>query len=191
MPRTGSGDGQAVQGISIELRRLRAEHHKLACLSDAILGLIASPTADMMERLQPYWQEYRTILIRHLKCEDWILYPRLQSSADSELAAMAAGLFHEVGGLSAQLERFDAMWTDEARRNDWQGYARDMCSILALVDHRSEHEEQKLFPMAASRDSGQGEMRPMGQSIGHVVPERRARPARGMPLGVDLIPRLA
>ncbi len=178
-------------GISIELQRLRAEHQQLHDLSDVILGLITSSSVDHDSRLQPYWQEFHSLLIRHLKCEDWILYPRLQSCADSELAAMAASLFREVGGLSAQLERFDAMWTDEARRDDWQGYARDMRSILALVDHRSEHEEQKLFPMAASRDSGQGETRPMGQSIGHVVPERRARPARGMPLGVDLMPSLA
>lgn len=189
-------------GIGIELRRLRAEHHQLRCLSDAILAKIAQPSADAAERLQPYWQEFRTVLIRHLKCEDWVLYPRLQSSMDHELSATATHMFRELGGLAAQLERFDTQWTATARQHDMQAYLCDMQAILAQVDHRTEHEEQKLFPMAANADAA-GKMATSRDSAAKDVMGRNGVSRRGgshhgggqhgdgMSLGLDLMPRLA
>lgn len=171
--------------IGIELRRLRAEHQQLHAMSDVILGLIASSSVADDSRLQPYWQEFRALLIRHLKCEDWVLYPRLQSSTDKQLSALADGLFREVGALFAQLERFELLWTQEARAGDWTAYVRDMRSILALVDHRSVQEERQLFPMAAQFG---------GYMASHAIPtpkEQTRRSASGIALGVDLMPSLA
>lgn len=135
-----------------ELSRLRAEHQHLDRLSDALLTLINSGDAACLQDVQPYWQEFHTVLTRHLKCEDWILYPRLSSSADQYLSVLAGNMSHELGGLSAQLAEFDAVWDQEARRQEPQAYLQAMRAILQAVDHRAAREEQHLFPAAAKAE---------------------------------------
>src|SRR3546814_8246462 len=85
-----------------EMRRLRAEHSDLAMLGKAMCALVAAPEPPPNDEIEALRARLRDTLVRHLKCEDWALYPRLAASGDPALAELASRFAAEVGGRSEE-----------------------------------------------------------------------------------------
>lgn len=158
--------------IGMELGRLCAEHQQMHSLSERLRRVMDQRGQFCAAELQPVWQEFHTILTRHLKCEDWVLYPKLSMDDDRAMVDLAIDIFSEVGGVSAQLAEFDAAWDAAARDADPQGYQQAIRAILDAVDHRTICEENRLFPAAQAAELARAE-------------------GRDAALGVDLMPSLA
>ena len=75
--------------IAGETRRLRDEHAALATLSHYLLDLVAAPEPPRPTEIEAVRGLFHDTLVRHLKCEDWALYPRLRDSGDPALADLA------------------------------------------------------------------------------------------------------
>ena len=139
--------------IGPEMRRLRAEHDALATLSQLLLNLIRAPEAPRPTELASVRGMLRDTLVRHLKCEDWALYPRLKASGNPQLAQMAAEFVHEMGHIAEDFAAYDGKWTADMIANDWAGFCRETEVVLDVLAMRMEREDQDLYPVADTLDT--------------------------------------
>jgi len=138
-----------------EMRRLRAEHAALATLSRFLMDIAAAPQPPRPTELAAVRGMFRDTLVRHLKCEDWVLYPRLLASGDAALKRLAGEFVHETGHLAEEFMAYDARWTAENVAGDWPGFCRETEAILDAIGMRIEREEADLYPAAERLDTGQ------------------------------------
>ncbi|MBO9698410.1 MAG: hemerythrin domain-containing protein [Sphingopyxis sp.] len=134
--------------MSREMQRLRAEHAALVTLSRIILDMTDAPYPPASDDLVSARGQLRDALIRHLKCEDWILYPRLMAAGDAELIRITREFELEMGGLAADFVAYDNKWMRERVAADWPGFCRETKIVLDLLAMRIEREERELYPLA-------------------------------------------
>ncbi|KGB55657.1 Hemerythrin HHE cation binding domain-containing protein [Sphingopyxis sp. LC363] len=134
--------------LSREMQRLRAEHAALVTLSRIILGMTASPSPPGPDDLASARGQLREALVRHLKCEDWILYPRLMATGDAELMRITREFEIEMGSLAADFAAYDEKWTRDRVAADWAGFRRETKIVFDLLAMRIEREERELYPLA-------------------------------------------
>lgn len=135
-----------------EMQRLRAEHAALLTLSTLVLELVRAPGPPRATELGALRGMLRDTLIRHLKCEDWVLYPRLARSGDAALADMAAAFVDDMGHIAADFAAYDARWPDDAVAADWPGFCAESEALLAVLARRIAREEEALYPAAEALD---------------------------------------
>jgi len=140
--------------IGPEMRRLRAEHDALATLSQLLMDLIRAPEAPRPTELASVRGMLRDTLLRHLKCEDWILYPRLKSSGNAEVVALAGEFVREMGHIAQDFAAYDARWTAARVADDWPGFCRETEVVLNVLGMRIERENCDLYPLAEQLDMG-------------------------------------
>ncbi|WP_283420175.1 hemerythrin domain-containing protein [Sphingopyxis sp. Geo48] len=131
-----------------EIERLRAEHAAIETLSRFLLALVAAPHPPRPTELAAVRGMLRDTLVRHLKCEDWALYPRMQSSGDAEVMRIARIFVDEMGHIAGDFAAYDARWTPEAVEADWDAFRGETIGILDALGMRIEREEQQLYPLA-------------------------------------------
>lgn len=138
--------------IGPEMRRLRAEHAALTTLSQLLLDLIRTPERPRPTELESVRGMLRDTLLRHLKCEDWILYPRLKASGNAEVVAMASEFVREMGHIAQDFAAYDAKWTAERIADDWPGFCGETEVVLDVLGLRIERENCDLYPVAEQLD---------------------------------------
>jgi hypothetical protein len=138
--------------IGPEMRRLRAEHAALETLSQLLLDMVRAPAPPRLTELTSVRGMLRDTLLRHLKCEDWILYPRLQASGNPEVVAMAGEFVREMGHIAGDFAAYDARWTGEGIAADWPGFCRETEVVLNVLGMRIERENGDLYPAAEQLD---------------------------------------
>ena len=131
-----------------EIERLRAEHAAIETLSRFLLALVAAPHPPRPTELAAVRGMLRDTLVRHLKCEGWALYPRMQSSGDAEVVRIARIFVDEMGHIAGDFAAYDARWTPEAVEADWDAFRGETIGILDALGMRIEREEQQLYPLA-------------------------------------------
>ncbi len=134
--------------LSREMQRLRAEHAALVTLSRIILDMTKAASPPQANDLAAARGALREALVRHLKCEDWILYPRLMATGDTELMRITREFELEMGSLSADFVAYDDAWTGARVAADWAGFRRETRAIFDLLATRIEREERDLYPLA-------------------------------------------
>lgn len=139
--------------IGHEMRRLRAEHAALTTLSKILIDLIRAPAPPRPTELTSVRGMLRDTLVRHLKCEDWILYPRLKASGTPAVVALADEFVREMGHIGQDFAAYDTQWTAERIGDDWPGFCRDTEAILAVLGTRIERENCDLYPVAEQLDA--------------------------------------
>ena len=122
--------------IGHEMRRLRAEHDALATLSGILMDLVDQPHSPRPTELCSVRGMLRDTLLRHLKCEDWILYPRLKASGNAEVVALAGEFVREMGHIAQDFAAYDAKWTAERIADDWPGFCSETEAVLDVLGIR-------------------------------------------------------
>ena len=144
-----------------EIDRLQAEHAAIETLSHFLMAMIAASHPPRPTELVAVRGMLRDTLVRHLKCEDWALYPRLRSSGDAEAVRIATIFVDEMGHIAGDFAAYDARWTPEAVEADWEGFLGETAGILDALGMRIEREEQQLYPLAERlAAAGEGHMPP-------------------------------
>jgi len=138
------------------MRRLRAEHSDLAMLGKAMCALVAAPEPPPDDAIEALRARLRDTLVRHLKCEDWALYPRLAASGDAALAGLASRFAAEVGGIGRRFAEYDADWSAGRVAADWPGFCDATRGMVEQLVERIEREECDLYPVAEAL----GDIRP-------------------------------
>ena len=104
-----------------------------------------TPTPALPSAVEAY---LRDTLVRHLKCEDWALYPRLKARGDAALSRMANEFVDEMGHIAAQFAAYDARWTPEVVAAYWPDFCTETIGILDALGMRIEREDNELYPAA-------------------------------------------
>ena len=134
--------------LSREMQRLRAEHAALVTLSRIILDMILAPNPPPPADLALARGQLRENLVRHLKCEDWILYPRLMATGDAELMRITREFEIEMGSLAADFVAYDKKWSNERVAANWPDFCRETVIVFDMLAMRVEREERELYPLA-------------------------------------------
>ena len=134
--------------LSREIERLRAEHSALIALARIVTELLQTPGPARLTELASARALLRETLVRHLKCEDWILYPRLRATGDAELMHITREFELEMGDLAAEYVAYDDKWTTERVAARWTEFCRDTIDVFDVLATRVEREERELYPLA-------------------------------------------
>lgn len=134
--------------LSREMERLRAEHAALIALARIVTELIHAPGPPHLAELALARGRLRETLVRHLKCEDWILYPRLMATGDPELMHITRAFELEMGDLAAEYAAYDDKWTAARVAADWEQFGRETTAAFDMLAVRVEREECELYPLA-------------------------------------------
>ena len=128
------------------LASLREEHAQLIAIVRRLGAMIAKESPPPSIELGILRRELTSTLIRHLKAEDWILYPRLLDSPDPVIAETALRFNKEMGGLAGAFMAYAEKWGSMAIENDWPGYCRETAAIAEVLTQRITRENQDLYP---------------------------------------------
>ena len=134
--------------LTQEMRRLRAEHAALVTLSGFMIEFVAARRPPRPTELAAVRGMFRDTLVRHLKCEDWALYPRLQTKGEPVLAELAARFVDEMGHIAEAFEAYDSYWTQLRVEADWPGFCAETRAILTALGDWIAREESELYPVA-------------------------------------------
>ena len=134
--------------LSREIERLRAEHSALLALARIVTELLQAPGPARLTELASARALLRETLVRHLKCEDWILYPRLRATGDAELMHITREFELEMGDLAAEYVAYDDKWTTERVAARWTEFCRETIEVFDVLATRVEREERELYPLA-------------------------------------------
>ncbi|WP_447765055.1 hemerythrin domain-containing protein [Sphingopyxis panaciterrae] len=141
------------------MQRLRAEHAALITLSRIVTEMVRAPQPPRPTELAAARGLLRDTLVRHLKCEDWALYPRLKASGDPALVRITREFELEMGDLAADFVAYDDKWTAERIEAEWPDFCRETMIMFDVLAVRVEREESELYPLAEN-------LRPARAAIG-------------------------
>lgn len=88
-----------------------------------------------------------SLLIAHLKAEDWVLYPPLLESDDPHIAGTARQFVDEMGGLAQAFTVFVERWDALSIEADWPRYQQEARGIVAALTTRIARENRELYPL--------------------------------------------
>lgn len=134
------------------LRGLREDHAHLIRIAERLSKAIAQSAPPPSADLFPLRQELIFTAIRHLKAEDWVLYPRLLVSTDLRVARTARVFSNEMGSLAKEFTTYAQFWGTSAIERDWAGYCRETTRILGDLTQRITREHTDLYPLLQALD---------------------------------------
>ncbi len=131
----------------LNLVKLREEHAQLVSIVRRLSEEIGQDKPGPSAELHVLRRELSSTLIRHLKAEDWILYPKLLGSSDTAVVATARKFNDEMGGLAAAFMAYSEKWGPLAIERDWAGYREETATIADALTQRITRENRELYPL--------------------------------------------
>jgi hemerythrin superfamily protein len=125
---------------------LYAEHRRIRLLLDRLNQFVARDAPPDPVQFLHFRREFGRTLTRHVKKEDWLIYPRLKASARPEAREVGARLCPEVGAFEAEFGSYARRWTSAAITLDWAGYRQETLAIIRALHLRMALEETELYP---------------------------------------------
>lgn len=129
------------------LAQLRAEHAELVRIVGELQVLIGRETPPPQVELFQVRRKLSSVLIAHLKAEDWVLYPPLLSSDDPVIADTAQHFVDEMGGLAQAYSVFNEKWDALSIEADWSHYQAEAKDIIDALTNRIIRENRDLYPL--------------------------------------------
>ncbi|HEX4739107.1 MAG TPA: hemerythrin domain-containing protein [Allosphingosinicella sp.] len=134
------------------LQKLREDHAALTRLFRRLGDAIRQPAPPPPMALFELRHALVSILLAHLKLEDWALYPRLIGSGDAEISSVGETFKDEMGGLAPAFLAYSEKWTAPSIAADWAGYCKDTQAILDALMNRLVRENRELLPLLERLD---------------------------------------
>lgn len=129
------------------MKQLHEEHVKLTVIASQLSEIIARSAPPPARELYPIRMRLASELIRHLKSEDWILYPTLLASRNKSAALIARAFSASMGGLASEFKTYCDRWDADAITHNWTGYQSETTKILRALTLRIAREERDLYPL--------------------------------------------
>ncbi len=126
---------------------LCAEHRQIRILVGRLNEFIARSTPPDPVEFLYFRRDFGRTLVRHLKKEDWLIYPRLKASSRSGLREVAARLCSELGSFEEAFGSYTRRWTSGGISKDWPGFREETLAMVQLLQRRMALEESELYPL--------------------------------------------
>jgi iron-sulfur cluster repair protein YtfE (RIC family) len=134
------------------LMKLRREHARLSDIIQSLASFVMQPRPPEAEELFKVRNELTSTLIRHLKAEDWVLYPRLIANSDPTVAGTALAFSDEMGGLADAYRAYVNKWTAISIAYDWSAYCEETRAVIEALTNRINRENRDLYPLVEALD---------------------------------------
>lgn len=135
-----------------DIAKLRSDHAALIEIARRLSAIIAEPQPPSPAELFAIRGELNSVLIAHLKAEDWVLYPRLLASPDPAVEQTARLFSDEMGDLAQAYTAHTQKWTANTIAVDWSGYCKETGAILDALSNRIIRENRELYPLLEALD---------------------------------------
>lgn len=119
----------------------------MTLLAGRLAGLIAQSVPPSPRELYELRMKFTSTLTRHLKTEDWVLYPTLLRSSDKQVASTARAFSASMGELASDFHDYVKRWGATEIGDDWKGYQRETSEILRVLALRMKREDRDLYPL--------------------------------------------
>jgi hypothetical protein len=129
------------------LAQLRNEHAELVKIVGELQALVNRDTPPPSVELFNVRRKLSSVLIAHLKAEDWVLYPPLLTCDDPNIAATAKQFVDEMGGLAQAYSVFNERWDALSIESNWAGYREHAGGIIEALTNRIIRENRDLYPL--------------------------------------------
>ncbi|HTG63294.1 MAG TPA: hemerythrin domain-containing protein [Sphingomicrobium sp.] len=129
------------------IAQIRADHAELVKIFREWETLLDRDAPPPSVELFGVRSRLSSLLIAHLKSEDWVLYPPLLESKDPEIARIAREFVNEMGGLAAAYSRFMEKWDALTIQADWSHYQEEARGIADALGERIVRENRELLPL--------------------------------------------
>lgn len=129
------------------LAHLREEHAELVRIVGQLQKLIEHDSPPPQVELFQVRRKLSSVLIAHLKAEDWVLYPPLLNSSDAEISGTAQQFVDEMGGLAQAYSVFNEKWDALSIEADWAHYQAEAKGIIDALTNRIVRENRDLYPL--------------------------------------------
>lgn len=129
------------------LAQLRQEHAELVQIVGALQAMIDRDAPAPSVELFNVRRKLSSLLIAHLKAEDWLLYPPLLTCEHAEIRATAKQFVDEMGGLAQAYSLFNERWDALSIESDWGGYRKAAGAIIEALTNRIIRENRDLYPL--------------------------------------------
>lgn len=129
------------------LAQLRNEHAELVKIVGELQALIDRDTPPPSVELFNVRRKLSSVLIAHLKAEDWVLYPPLLTCDDAAIAKTAKQFVDEMGGLAQAYSVFNERWDALSIESNWAGYRKQAGGIIEALTNRIIRENRDLYPL--------------------------------------------
>lgn len=129
------------------LAQLRQEHAELVKIVGELQALVDGDLPPPQVELFQVRRRLSSVLIAHLKAEDWVLYPPLLSSDDTAVATTAKQFVDEMGGLAHAYTAFSEKWDALSIEADWAHYRVEAKGIIDALTNRIVRENRDLYPL--------------------------------------------
>ena len=134
------------------LVQLRNDHAELIRIVGEWEVLIEGDAPPPAVELFDVRRRLSSLIIAHLKAEDWVLYPPLLNSNDPEVARTARRFVDEMGGLAASYSIFMERWDALSIQADWTHYRKEARTISQALGNRIVRENRELYPLVERTD---------------------------------------
>jgi hemerythrin-like domain-containing protein len=129
------------------LAQLRSEHAELVKIVKELEAMIGGDAPPPSVALFEVRRKLSSLLIAHLKAEDWVLYPPLLTCADPKVAETARHFVDEMGGLAQAFTVYVERWDALSIESGWPRYQRESRGIIEALTNRIIRENQELYPL--------------------------------------------
>ena len=129
------------------IAQIRADHAELVKIFREWDALLNRDTPPPQVELFGVRSRLSSLLVAHLKAEDWVLYPPLLESNDPEIARVARNFVEEMGGLAAAYSAFMEKWDALSIEGGWTDYRKEARGIAEALGNRIVRENRELLPL--------------------------------------------
>lgn len=133
-----------------DYEKLRGDHLLLMVMARDLSRLSSQNDPPCRIELFRARTKLASSLIRHLKEEDWVVYPALLRSHVQSRREAARTLQLQTGSLANAFNEYMRRWTTFTIERDWQGYREETSALLNLLTQRITREDTNLYGAAAN-----------------------------------------
>lgn len=133
-----------------ELVRMREQHSELMVLAQDLSRLTSKIDVPCRIELSQVRRRLASSLIRHLKEEDWVVYPTLLRSQDHSRREVGRALQLESGTLAEAFSTYMLRWNTFTIEQDWPRYRKETSDLLTTLKRRITREDTQLYGAVAN-----------------------------------------
>lgn len=130
------------------IESLKNEHLHLMVLARELSGYLQDKAPPPRLTLFEVRTKLASVLVRHLKTEDWVLYPNMLQSEHTDVREAARKLQEQIGSLADAFRLHMECWSALSIENNWVSYRHEAITLLKALERRIMLEEADLYPLA-------------------------------------------
>lgn len=131
----------------VDRAKLRAEHEDIADMARALIAIVEAPLPPDPLSFLRFRRDFGRVLTRHLKHEEWAVYPVLLNHRDGAVRATADALCRESQAFGAEFMAYARDWTADRIGREWDGFRATTRTMIGRLLDRIETEENRLYPL--------------------------------------------